>query len=120
MKRETFLETVAGTAINREIVDKVQQAYGTILPAEVQKILSISPQGEFIDGANFCRLLSAKEILNASAELHVDFTKHGFIPVFDIEDNNFVVFDFKNGSWKNFNIVDEVPYGGQSSLDAII
>ena len=50
MKRETFFETVAGTAINREIIDKVQQAYGTVLPAEVQKILSISPQGEFIDG----------------------------------------------------------------------
>lgn len=120
MKRETFYKTITGTTINHEIVDKIQQAYGTVFPAEVQKILSINLQGDFIEGAKFCRLLSAKEILNASAELHVDFTKHGIIPVFDIEDNNFVVFDFKNGCWKNFNIVDEVPYGGRLSLDAII
>lgn len=120
MDREEFLSSLNKTAISTENVDKIKQIYGCTPSVELKKILSFDNNGIFFDGGSFCRLLSLDEIINATRELHVDFVKHGFVPLFDIEDNNFIVWDFANNCWKKFNIVDETPYGTRKSLTEIL
>ena len=50
------------------------------------------------------------EIINATADLEVDFVAHALLPIFDIGDNDFVVFDFSENCWCLFNIVDEIKF----------
>lgn len=120
MNSKEFLKIATKSAISTEILDKINHIYKCDLPNGVAQILSVNQSGCFLDGGPFRRLLSLEEIVNASAELHVDFAAHGLVPIFDINDNNFIVFDFIHCQWKKFNIVDETPYGAANSLQDIL
>lgn len=120
MKREVYFETLKQITVDAGLISEIQEVYGCKLPHDIQCIVSAHKTEAFIEGERFCRILTSSEILNASAELHVDFAKYNIIPFFDVEDNNFVVFDFQKKCWKKFNIVDEVSYGERTSLNEII
>ena len=120
MNRDKFLKDITSMAISDSIVSEIAAAYGCSLPQDVSQVLSVNKDGCFVEGGAFRRLLSTDEILHASAELHVDFTRHGILPLFDVGDNNFIVYDYKQGKWKKFNIVDETPFGVKSSLQDIL
>ena len=66
------------------------------------------------------RLLSLEEILNSNEDLQVDFTSLGLIPIFDIFDNDYICYQVKNGSWCIFNIVDEVSFKKDSTLQELL
>lgn len=66
------------------------------------------------------RLLSLEEILNSDEDLQVDFTSLGLIPIFDIFDNDYICYQVKNGSWCIFNIVDEVSFKKDSTLQELL
>ena len=120
MNREQFIASLNNTSVSSTIIAKVKKIYGSSLDVSIQKLLSFDSNGMFLDDGAFCRLLSTNEITNAASELHVDFPGLGLIPFFDIEDNNFIVYDMRNKCWKKFNIVDETAYGTQATLSAIL
>ena len=120
MNREEFLTTVTKTVVSSDVLERIHHIYGCVLPNEVAQVLCVNQSGCFLDGNPFRRLLSLEEVANAAAELHVNFAAHGVVPLFDADDNNFIVFDFIHGQWKKFNIVDETSYGTKSSLQDIL
>jgi len=63
--------------------------------------------------------LSHNEILNASEEFNVDFIGLQLVPVFDTGDNDYIVFDIKNGNWCKFNIVDSIQFKQKSLLNEL-
>lgn len=120
MDRKDFLESLAKVVVDNELVSNIQKVYGVVFPEEVQQLVSFDRHGAFVDGDKFCRLLAFDEIVNAKEELHVDFVQHAIVPLFDIGDNNFVVFNFRKGCWNKFNIVDEIIYGEKALLIEVI
>ncbi len=120
MTKQEFILALSNVVPSIELVSKIKQVYECTIPNEVEKIISFNADGTFLDGGAFCRLLCFDEILKASEELHVNFKQYGIIPFFDIEDNNFIVFNFKKMIWEKFNIVDETSYGAKKSLSEIL
>lgn len=59
-------------------------------------------------------------ILNADEELQVDFNKYGLIPVFDAYDNDYICYQIKNAKWSMFNIVDEIAFKKDSTLQDLL
>ena len=102
MNRAEFILALSKTVSDGRKVDAIQQIYGKLLPSDVQKIISFDSRGTFLDGDRFCRLLSFDEISKASEELHVDFVRHGIVPLFDTGDNDFIVFDLQKSCWKKY------------------
>lgn len=66
------------------------------------------------------RLLLAQEIIDASEDMQVDFESFSLIPVFDIFDNDFICFQIKNGKWCVFNIVDEISFKTDKTLEELL
>lgn len=120
MNRQEFLLALNNVIPSTNIVLKIKQIYECTVPSEVEKVISFNTAGAFLEGKTFCRLLCFNEISKASEELHVNFKQHGLIPFFDIEDNNFIVFNFKSLHWEKFNIVDEVSYEEKKNLKDIL
>ena len=107
-------------SVNEASLTAIFQNFTSKLPIAVKKILSIAPNGDFLDGGSFCRIMATDEIANASQELHVDFAKRSYLPIFDTGDNDFIVFDYKNNQWAKFNIVDEINFNNTDDLSALL
>ena len=120
MNHEVFFNAVAKAVVSPELTDRMNQIYKSNLPNEVARLFSVCPEGCFLEGNNFRRLMSIEEIANAPSELHVNFASLGIIPLFDTGDNDFIVYDFIHGCWKKFNIVDETPFGAKKTLQDIL
>lgn len=76
-----------------------------------------SSQEETYKGA---RLLSLEEILDCSEDMQVDFSAIGLIPIFDIFDNDYICYQTKNNKWCIFNIVDEISFKKDSTLQELL
>jgi hypothetical protein len=111
-----FIDGIEKQSINTQFVDKLAEIYDAELIEYVKKLLSASPDGIFFESDDILRLLSHKEIINASEELSVDFTSLQLIPIFDTGDNDYIMFDIKNKNWCKFNIVDSVKFKQKSLL----
>ena len=116
MKLSDKLKTLAEVAINANIAYKVETAYICIIPDYVKKIISIDDNSVFYDDRGFLRKLSTSEILNATEQLHIDFIGISLLPIFDIGDNDFIVYDLKERCWYLFNIVDEIKFKKAANL----
>jgi hypothetical protein len=111
-----FINKIDSLPINDKFTRQIEQLYETELNAYVKKILSFDSDGVFFENDDILRLLAHKEIVNAVADLSVDFTGMKLIPVFDTGDNDYIVFDTDNNCWSKFNIVDSVKFKQRQSL----
>ena len=106
--------------IDEALVEQVQKNYEMELPQVVKHILSLHHEVSFYDDIPLLRGLSFHEILTANEDLKVDFIAQSLLPVFDIGDNDFVVYDFSEQVWCLFNIVDEVKFRKSSDILTLI
>lgn len=88
------------------------------------KVADVSKEFEKIlnDNANYSHLikLGNSSILDAIEDLQVNFIDYGLIPVFDAYDNDYICYQIENGKWCMFNIVDEVSFKKDSTLNELI
>lgn len=115
MTVKQFLSEVNDQPIDRTIVIAIQQKYDFILPVQIQHIVSASEESIFFD--DDCRTLSVAEILDANEDLHADFKKLKLLPLFDVGDNDFLVYHADRGSWSKFNIIDECHFKSKMTLE---
>ena len=119
MKINDFILGLANISVDSKIVYTIQKQYSSKdIPRMVQQLLSVAKDGAFFDEG--CRLLSYDEIISASQELNINFSKHGIIPFFDIADNDYIVYNFKNKNWELFNIIDEEAFKSEKQINDII
>ena len=105
--KELISKTVEAT-INQDTIDAIERRYKFRLSDELKRIISLNQEAVFYDDRDILRGLSNAETLNATEDLEVDFVGKSILPLFDIGDNDFIVFDFSDDCWYLFNIVDEV------------
>lgn len=114
MTRKEYLTKLDGVSINDDFVRCVEAVYGHALPTVVKQMLSFSKESVFFDDE--FRTLSLAEVLDAQADLHVDFKALGLVPVVDCGENNFIVYHIGDDSWSKYNIVDETIFKKRSQL----
>lgn len=110
MQLNHFLNNISKTPIQVSTIKRIEATYLVKIPEVISHICSACSDGIFFDSKQVIRLLSTEEIINASRELHVDFVKMHIIPIFDVGDNNFIIYDVLSKKWSKFNIVDEVKF----------
>lgn len=113
-----YLDRLLSQAVKEEKVEIIENNYSVKLSDLVKKIVSFSDETIFLDDGP--RVLSYPEIVNASSELHVDFISKGIIPLFDCNDNDFVVYSIKDNSWERFNIIDEIEFKKRAKLEEVL
>ena len=110
MKLREILMRPSEVTADEAFVQNIESLYNASLSDEVKKIISLSQDVTFYEDKEIMRSLSNFEILNASDILQVDFIDKSLLPIFDIGDNDFIVFDLSENCWYLFNIVDEVKF----------
>lgn len=118
MTKKQYLEQILKETVDGGRVSEVERVYGAELPEVLKKIISNNEETIFLDDG--VRILAFKEILNAKEELHVDFKADGIIPVADCGENDFIVYHFKETCWSKFNIIDEISFKKEKSIDALM
>lgn len=119
MKPSEFQDVASSTPVSPGISQRLALVYRSVIPDAVVSLAASMPEGVFFDG-DFCRKMGVGEILDAANFLHVDFQKHGIVPVFDCGDNDFICFRLSDGQWVKFNIVDELAFRNASDWKELI
>lgn len=109
-----YVKWVELQKVNESAVLKITMKYHCNLPVMIKKILSSNKKTLFLSEER--RILSYEEVLNASDQLHVDFSLYSIIPLVDCYDNNFIVYNYKNNEWSMFNIIDECIFDTKKNL----
>jgi hypothetical protein len=117
MKFIETLKQLSQISINEKAVSKIENAYKTKLSEEVKKIISMHGETVFYDDFSLFRGLSVEEILDATDDMSVDFINKKLLPLFDVGDNDYIVFDFCEKCWYKFNIADEVKFSKADKID---
>ena len=116
MNLKDTLSRIVSLPIDNSFVSKVENLYRTSISDDVKRVLSISKEAAFYDDVSLLRGLSNAEVLNASTDMAVDFLSKHLLPIFDIGDNDYIVYDLAEKCWHKFNIVDEVKFSKANSL----
>ena len=116
MNLKELISKTSGATINMDIVEAVECLYRVKLSDELKRIISLHNEVTFYNDRDILRGLSNVETLNATENLEVDFVGKSILPLFDIGDNDFIVFDFSEDCWYLFNIVDEIKFKKATSI----
>lgn len=88
--------------------------YSSINNKELQEILKyVKEEPVFL--SNEMRLLSKEEILNYKEELSVEMDN--IIPLIDLYDNNFLIYNITEDVFEKLNIVDETVFGKTNTIE---
>jgi hypothetical protein len=120
MKLADTLRTFTDICIDKKFASKVESLYSAKLPDEIKRLLSIGRESMSYEDIPLLRSLSQSEVLDASADMQVDFIGKRLIPLYDVGDNDYIVFDISNQRWCRFNIVDEVAFSYSDRLSNLI
>lgn len=115
MTRKEFLVYIKTVTVIEKNVAAVEEKYSERLPELIEKIVSCANECVFFDDG--WRLLSIREIVDASEDLHVNFVEQKILPLFDTEDNDFIVYHFEKNNWSKFNIIDGCHFKRKQKLE---
>jgi len=116
MKLKDTLSKLSDVKIDTGFVVQIETMYGKSISDEIKFIISISNEAVFYDDFPLLRSLSHAEIIDASEDMAVDFIGIDILPLFDVGDNDYIVFDFSEKTWCKFNIVDEAKFSEANNI----
>ena len=116
IEKNEFLQIVNDAVVDEDLVNKLEEKYNHTFPTLVKKIISLS--NEPIFGEDW-RNLQYVEILDPEKTLKYNFAERNQIPLLDVFDNNYLVFDYSDSLWKAVNLTDEVEYDEAEDLSSL-
>lgn len=119
MTKREFIFAAQNATPNASLMEALKHKYSVSFPESIGKNLSVLPQGGFLEGDDFCRVMSSSEIVSANETLHTDFVGKKLIPILDLGDNVFVVFDGNRQEFGRFSLNDELVYTHSDKLEDI-
>jgi len=102
--------------IDKAGTSEIEALYKTKLSGEVKKIISLNKDGVSYDDKSVFNGLSVKAILNAYNDLYVDFVDLQLLPLFDIGDSEYIVYNLKKRCYAIYDISDDDEYSEESDL----
>jgi len=116
MKLRDALAELDRVEIDNSIISEIEALYKTKLTTEVKKVISLNKDGVSYDDKSVFNGLSADAILNAYNDLYVDFVGLQLLPLFDIGDNDYIVFNIKKRCYAIYDISDDDEYSEEYDL----
>jgi len=116
MRLRDALAELDRVEIDSSIISEIEALYKTKLTSEVKKVISLNKDGVSYDDKSVFNGLSANAILNAYNDLYVDFVGLQLLPLFDIGDNDYIVFNIKKRCYAIYDISDDDEYSEESDL----
>ena len=86
----------------------------------VDQILSLKADFYLNENGRAFRRITQKERANSKEYLDFDFEKERLIPLFDLSDNNYIVYQTNKNSYGIFNLIDEVITDEQENFLKLI
>lgn len=120
MTEKEFFQEFSKTKIDNTVVNRVENVYGKIESTDVKKILSYKFKDYFLESDDFLRALSLDEILDAKDSLHVDFPAMRIIPLFDVCDGDFVVYQLDKNVWSFMNVNDLSLFSETDKIESLL
>ena len=104
--------------INEDIsfIEILQKKYKNNLD-KIKKELSIEAGFYLTNSEREVRKLNKNEVISSLKYLGCEFSDYNIIPIFDIMDNNYIVYMSDQDKFAIFNIIDEVLF---DKVDTII
>jgi hypothetical protein len=106
--------------IDNSVISEIEALYKTTLSSELKKIISLNKDGVSYDDKSVFKGLSSDEILNAYDNLYVDFVELNLVPLFDISDSEYIVYDLEKRCYAIFDISDNDEYSEETDLLKIV
>ena len=117
MKLRDALAKLDNVEIDRAIISQIETLYKTkISNIKLEKIISLNEDGVSYDDKSVFNGLSSDAILNAYNDLYVDFVSLNLLPLFDIGDNEYIVYNLKKSCYALYDISDDNEYSEESDL----
>lgn len=120
MTKLEFFIAAQNAIPNASLMEALKRKYCISFPESIGKILSVLPQGGFLEGDVFCRVMSSSEIVSANETLHTDFVGKKLLPILDLGENIFVVFDSSRQEFGRFSLNDDLVYLRSEKLNEIL
>lgn len=86
----------------------------------VNDILSLKADFYLNENGRAFRRITQKERANSKEYLDFDFEKERLIPLFDLSDNNYIVYQTNKNSYGIFNLIDEAITDEQENFLKLI
>ena len=118
MTRKEFLESLYSIEVNSNLEKKLLSKYKMDIPEIILKTLSKYPVPELFD-ENESRTISVEEVMNAEEDNGVPFASVFIIPIVELGDNDFIVFDGNNHNWCIYNILDEITFDKTDTFEEL-
>lgn len=99
-------------------VAEIESLYGVNLKEDVAKFISNLKETSvfYASSAKFLRQLSISSVKDFSKDYGVEMISKKLIPLFDISDAQFIVYDLDVSMWGCFHVDDDKPYYRSKSL----
>lgn len=118
MTLKEYLDALKSVDIKKERVDKLIEIYGNEIPDIVQRIASFDMEDYFLDDE--IRILSFEGILFADDDLNARFKDARLIPLADLMDGDYAVYNCVTGKWNMCNAYEGILFNEQDSLEKIL
>ena len=118
MTIKEYLDALEAVEINKERVDKLIEIYGNEIPTIVQKIASFDMEDYFL--GDEIRILSFDGIIYADDDLNARFKDARLIPLADLMDGDYAVYNCVTGKWNMCNAYEGILFDEQDSLEKLL
>jgi lambda repressor-like predicted transcriptional regulator len=116
MKLRDALAKLDNVEIDRPITSEIETLYKAKFPGELLKVITLNKDGVSYDEKSVFNGLSVNAILNAYNDLYIDFVGLNLVPLFDIGDNEYIVYDLKKKCYALYDISEDDEYSEESDL----
>jgi len=116
MKLRDALAKLNNVKVDKEIIGQIEALYKTKFSGELEKVITLNKDGVSYDDKSIFNGLSANAILNAYNDLYIDFVSLNLVPLFEIGDNEYIVYNLKKRCYALYDISDDDEYSEESNL----
>lgn len=117
MNRKEFVDSLKNVSVSADVKSRVLEVYNDV-PEIVLKILTKYPSPELFD-ENESRTLSINEVLHAEEDNGVPFKTKKIVPIADMGNNDFIVYNGATFIWCMYNILDEITFNESKDFESL-
>lgn len=103
-------------------IEMIERTFGVTLVGDLRNIVgSMDSFSEIeMDNGEEIRLFEVLEAVDSSDYFGVDFSSEGLIPLFELEDNDIIVYDISSQLYCKYSLENESVYKASTDLFGLI
>lgn len=103
-------------------IEMIERTFGVTLVGDLRNIVGSMDRFSEIemDNGEEIRLFEVLEAVDSSDYFGVDFSSEGLIPLFELEDNDIIVYDISSQLYCKYSLENESVYKASTDLFGLI